>query len=614
MELVFQKILLPQPRQSRRDHVASRLVTTADDPLTWQELRFLQLIYEPFALGGAWPVFQYLRALAWQELRDINGDPIDPRDVFLRLAERGLVRPPLQRDHAFSLRDETTVAVSLTGLANLREAGSDLGHLISAIRHIADRAHDFRPSDPQSVEQLRITDEEIRLALDIERGDRALLRLAALLRDEASDVWATFSGPDPGSGWSLGVDLEAARRYRNVLTVGDIVRVGRRELDATTRASATASAVEHPSVRTSQSEGPRLFISYSHRDQQFVLALVEELRSRGASIWIDQVDLVVGDSLIQRIGSAIEEGDFVVAVISSSSIESPWCQKELSLAVTHGVNEKRVNVLPIRLEEVAMPAFLQDVLYAAGDDVTQIADDLWRAVIAHLEREGRAAPDRLAPTMADDHPQREPFELDTPARTATMETLTRVGEQVDELLIQWDKCQAGRALGEDITAEQRRLRTLLDRLPEQIARAVPLIATLATESWQEYFRVRASSEVEPQVREELRSVMSQLDRRLPITPRWIIESGPSAFGAHTRDAVAFEFQLRRERERRSMVVFISRTAVASSDSALPTDVVEAKRTEGQSVAIGLLGLDEPPSEVEVSSVGISWSTEVLKQQ
>jgi TIR domain len=141
---------------------------------------------------------------------------------------------------------------------------------------------------------------------------------------------------------------------------------------------------------------PSAFVSYGHEDQEFVLSLVEHLQLQGLDITYDQIVLEIGDSLIRRISAAIIEGDFLIAVISPASVNSEWCQKELAIAETQGINEQRVKVLPVRFQGVEMPPMLQDTVWADADrdDIKTVARRLARAITAHIEgREGDAARD-----------------------------------------------------------------------------------------------------------------------------------------------------------------------------------------------------------------------------
>lgn len=79
---------------------------------------------------------------------------------------------------------------------------------------------------------------------------------------------------------------------------------------------------------------PSAFVSYAHEDQELVLVLVDHLQAQGLDIRYDGVVLQIGDSLIRAISQEIEEGDFLIAIVSPDSVESEWCQKELALAMT----------------------------------------------------------------------------------------------------------------------------------------------------------------------------------------------------------------------------------------------------------------------------------------
>ncbi len=111
---------------------------------------------------------------------------------------------------------------------------------------------------------------------------------------------------------------------------------------------------------------PSIFVSYAHEDRELAHALAKAMEAEGARVWLDQGELLIGDSLIERISEAIAEFDFVVALVSVASIHSNWCRKEISLAMSKQVQRggRGVTILPLRVGEVQMPPPLVDVLWA----------------------------------------------------------------------------------------------------------------------------------------------------------------------------------------------------------------------------------------------------------
>jgi hypothetical protein len=108
-----------------------------------------------------------------------------------------------------------------------------------------------------------------------------------------------------------------------------------------------------------------VFISYSHADAGFAESLAANIFKKAkTSVWIDRWELNVGDSLIRRIEEAITEASAIVVVLSKASVESEWVRKELSAGLIRELEEKRVVVLPILLEDCAIPLFLRDKKYA----------------------------------------------------------------------------------------------------------------------------------------------------------------------------------------------------------------------------------------------------------
>ncbi len=111
-----------------------------------------------------------------------------------------------------------------------------------------------------------------------------------------------------------------------------------------------------------------VFLSHNSKDKPWVRELARKLTSDGVLVWLDEAELNIGDSLIEKISAGISDMKYVAAVISKNSIESNWVQKEISLAMSKELSGRRVTVLPLLIDRCTLPSSLADKLYA---DFTQ---------------------------------------------------------------------------------------------------------------------------------------------------------------------------------------------------------------------------------------------------
>lgn len=107
-----------------------------------------------------------------------------------------------------------------------------------------------------------------------------------------------------------------------------------------------------------------IFISYSHLDKCFVDVLAKQLVQHHVNVWVDRWELSIGDSIIEKIQEAIDESSALLVVLSKSSVTSEWCKKELSSGLLKELEEKRVFVLPVLLDDCEIPLFARGKLYA----------------------------------------------------------------------------------------------------------------------------------------------------------------------------------------------------------------------------------------------------------
>lgn len=107
-----------------------------------------------------------------------------------------------------------------------------------------------------------------------------------------------------------------------------------------------------------------IFLSHSHLDKRFVQQLAGDLALHGVRVWIDQAEMMIGDSLLQKISSAISEMEYVGVIISQHSVDSNWVKFELKLAMSLEIGGGKVKVLPLLVDDCKFPDFLNDKVYA----------------------------------------------------------------------------------------------------------------------------------------------------------------------------------------------------------------------------------------------------------
>src|SRR5262245_2391071 len=107
-----------------------------------------------------------------------------------------------------------------------------------------------------------------------------------------------------------------------------------------------------------------VFLSHSSADKVFARRLGTDLRGHGARVWIDEAEIRVGDSLIDKISAGIASVDYLIVVLSRVSCKSEWVRREVNIALTSEIRSRRIKVLPCLIEECDVPLFLIDKKYA----------------------------------------------------------------------------------------------------------------------------------------------------------------------------------------------------------------------------------------------------------
>ena len=86
----------------------------------------------------------------------------------------------------------------------------------------------------------------------------------------------------------------------------------------------------------------KAFVSYSREEAAFVLRLCQDLRSAGAAIWLDKLDIRPGEEWDQAVERGLSECGRMLVVLSPNSVASQNVLDEVGFALA-----KKKTILPV---------------------------------------------------------------------------------------------------------------------------------------------------------------------------------------------------------------------------------------------------------------------------
>lgn len=126
-----------------------------------------------------------------------------------------------------------------------------------------------------------------------------------------------------------------------------------------------SEAVERKEERhKSDPEEVVVFLSHSSKDKPFIRQLATDLKKNGVGVWLDEQNIAVGDSIVERVGQGLAESDYFVLAMSNNSMNSPWVKKELNQALVSEIEQRDVKILPVKISECEIPVLIKDKKYA----------------------------------------------------------------------------------------------------------------------------------------------------------------------------------------------------------------------------------------------------------
>ena len=100
------------------------------------------------------------------------------------------------------------------------------------------------------------------------------------------------------------------------------------------------------------------FVSYSRKDSEFTVRLVEDLKAAGAEVWLDQLDIEPGQEWDVAIENALKQSRRMLLVLSPSSVMSRNVLNEINFAL-----EEEKIIIPVLHRDCTIPMQLRRIQY-----------------------------------------------------------------------------------------------------------------------------------------------------------------------------------------------------------------------------------------------------------
>ena len=102
-----------------------------------------------------------------------------------------------------------------------------------------------------------------------------------------------------------------------------------------------------------------VFLSYSKSDRDVVREVAVRLRGDGVSVWFDEWEIKIGDSVPSKIEEGLENSRALALFMSANAFGSDWAHLEsLTFRFRDALNRKR-RFIPVRLDDAEPPGSLK---------------------------------------------------------------------------------------------------------------------------------------------------------------------------------------------------------------------------------------------------------------
>lgn len=125
------------------------------------------------------------------------------------------------------------------------------------------------------------------------------------------------------------------------------------------------------------------------------MKFAEGLLANGVNVWVDQWEILPGDSLVSKIfEEGLKNATAVVIVLSQFSVNKPWVKEELNASIVAKLS-RQIRIIPVLIDQCVVPGSLSSTVWIKIKDLSSF-DEETKAVVAaifqHREKPALGSP------------------------------------------------------------------------------------------------------------------------------------------------------------------------------------------------------------------------------
>jgi hypothetical protein len=129
----------------------------------------------------------------------------------------------------------------------------------------------------------------------------------------------------------------------------------------------------------------KVFVSHAKEDKpRFVVKFSERLLAEGIDTWLDEWEILPGDSVIDKIfNEGLRKSKVVVIVVSDISNKKAWVREELNYSVIKKISGD-IKIIPVIIDDCDVPAPLESLAWVKINDIDNYENEFVRIVASIL--------------------------------------------------------------------------------------------------------------------------------------------------------------------------------------------------------------------------------------